>query len=449
MNQNIRLSNMFFSAFMQVAIIFLLTTCVFAQTANWSAETSLANEGGYVGIAGSGDVVHAAYSGDDGQVMYRRSSNQGASFIDGTAPSPTPLDEGQLFLEDTVMADGDVVAVAYYKNFTTIRDFVGVRTVGDLYIRVSIDGGDSWRNPDKLNQSPVGKALRHSVAIKGQNIYVVWMDYRNGRWDIFYRRSTNAGADWENEVFLVQGMNGNDPERPGVGAVRPQVAVIRNTVHVAWMDGRDNNAWCAIEGDTIEGGTIEGGTILPQCTEIYYEKITYTSSGPTYSSPIRLTDQSSSDLLVYSGRPDIVTDSGIAGGSGDDLDRVYVLYDKRTPATSDNEIAFRKSTDNGGTFGSTIFLTNASGVSTHSSGVLIGTTLYTIWIDDKIDDIFRVYSRTADNNNNLGTEQLVSTATPAPTNPNASAPILGASDDYLHAIWSRNRQILYSRRSVN
>lgn len=51
----------------------------------WSAETQLARQRGYVGIAGSGDFVHAVYSGfseTNNPVLYRRSTNEGESFTE-------------------------------------------------------------------------------------------------------------------------------------------------------------------------------------------------------------------------------------------------------------------------------------------------------------------------------------------------------------------------------
>ena len=190
-------------------------------THEWSSITTLANQNGYVGIAGSGNVVHAVYSGvsETSAVMYRRSTNQGASFIDGTAPSAVQIATGSIFLEDTVTADGDLVAVCFYNKFRTVYDFAGERQVGEINITVSTNGGTSFQTPVRLDTAEKGSALRHSIAIEGTNIHVVWMDFRNSKWDIYYRRSTDAGKNWSAEKLLVRGAN--PIGQFGSGAQRP------------------------------------------------------------------------------------------------------------------------------------------------------------------------------------------------------------------------------------
>lgn len=456
MSLNIRVSNVLFSALIQAAIVFISVVGVFTQSPEpdegvWSAETSLANQGGYVGVAGSGTVVHAVYSLNEPStiinqppihstdpIMYRRSTNEGESFATATRIGRGPLGTaegavGALFLEDTVMADGNLVAVCYYNNFQAIDDFAsGTRNVGDIFIVVSTNGGADFltRTPIKLNTGETGFALRHSISIDGQNIHVVWMDFRNGKWDIYYQRSTDSGVTWLTEdKLLVTGMIGEtDSQSQDSGVQRPQIAANGDTIHVAWMDGRDGNDECFIEG----------GTRLPQCTEIYYTKSI--NNGTSFLSGsysiIRLTT-STSTPPTYSGRPDIVTDGSST---------VYVLYDKRLvtgTVPSNNEIFNRKSTNNGVNFGDPVQLTNNVGVSTHSSGIAFDTGgLFVIWINDSDGGgNYQVYSQYGDNAN---TQQQVSSIG------NAGAPILGASNSYVHAIWSSGTgislAIRYSRR---
>lgn len=404
-------------------------------THEWSSITTLVNQSGFVGIAGSGNVVHAVYSGfanPPSPIMYLRSTNEGATFAPAVPIGNNAV--GALYLEDTVMADGNLVAVCYYNNFQTINDFAGSRDVGNINIIVSNNGGTDFqtRTPVRLNTGVTGFALRHSIAISGNNIHVVWMDFRNNKWDIYYRRSTDAGATWDAETLLVSGMNGTGTG--GSGAQRPQIATNGDTVHVTWMDGRDNNAPCVIEG----------GTPLPQCTEIYYTKSA--NNGRSFlkgTVPLTRLTTSTTTPPTYSGRPDIATDG---------LSTVYVLYDKRTPGlfNSDNDIFLRRSA-NGKPFESPFQLTNDEGVSTHSSAVFAGGVLWTVWIDSKQSQNpnpaldYKVYSIAYNGDTSIN-EQLVSSDTV-----NAGAPILGASKTYIHAIWGNTNEkgrpsILYSRR---
>lgn len=379
MSKNICLSKRFFFVLVSVAIFFLFVSSIIAQTSDWSAPTPLASQGGYVGVSGSGSFVHAVYSVFQpstaptpgpgavpivlpSPIMYTRSTIEGQDF-----PTPTSMPNGAtgiLYLEDTVMTNGNIVAVCHYNNFLQVSDFAGPRIVGSIFISVSTDNGGMFQPPKKLNvpangdMGANGFALRHSIAISGNNIHVVWMDFRNNKWDIYYNRSRDVGNTWDGETLLVSGENPSGTM--GSGAARPQVAVIGNTVHIAWMDGRDKNARC----------TIEGGTMLPQCTEIYYSKSLMNGDLGTFTTPLRLTTSTTTPDPTYAGRPDVATDN---------FNMISVLYDKRTPAGNNNNIAIRQST-NGNPFGSEFFLTNSPGVSTHSSAIFVKPILWTLWI---------------------------------------------------------------------
>lgn len=185
MKLNTRLSNMFFSALVMAAIIFMFAVSIFAQPTNWLSPTILAPPSGgrsVYGIAGSGNIVHAVHGGNEpdvstivpcgtpstqvmstSQILYARSTNQDLSSATSSpisfplpSPSPSPNDtvKGALYLEDNVMADGNTVAVVYYNGFTLAKDFFpGFRTVGSIYVVVSQDGGGTWEAPLNLTQT--------------------------------------------------------------------------------------------------------------------------------------------------------------------------------------------------------------------------------------------------------------------------------------------------------
>ena len=73
---------------------------------------------------------------------------------------------------------------------------------------------------------------RWCVAATGDTVHVVWWDYRDGNWEVYYLRSLDGGSTWGPETRLT-----ND-----AGASQyPSVAVSGTTVHVVWWDTRDGN----------------------------------------------------------------------------------------------------------------------------------------------------------------------------------------------------------------
>jgi hypothetical protein len=70
-----------------------------------------------------------------------------------------------------------------------------------------------------------------NVAASGSNIHVVWDDNRDGgnNVEIYYKRSTDSGLTWSQDIRLTQDTN---------YSMYPFIAVMQSYVHVIWMDSR-------------------------------------------------------------------------------------------------------------------------------------------------------------------------------------------------------------------
>jgi hypothetical protein len=67
-------------------------------------------------------------------------------------------------------------------------------------------------------------------------VYVVWTDNREGPWNLYARRSLNAGKTWSGEIRLSR------DDRAGFERFYGDYAGIgidgRGTLHVAWGEGK-------------------------------------------------------------------------------------------------------------------------------------------------------------------------------------------------------------------
>jgi len=70
------------------------------------------------------------------------------------------------------------------------------------------------------------------VASSGSVVHVVWFDKRDGNYEIYYKRSTDAGVNWGTDTRLTS--NSSDSRYPSV-------AVSGSVIHVVWYDNRDGN----------------------------------------------------------------------------------------------------------------------------------------------------------------------------------------------------------------
>ena len=100
------------------------------------------------------------------------------------------------------------------------------------------------------------------IAVRGDTVYLVWTDNRNGNFDIWFSRSTDRGATWGQNV-RVDHPPANDTAKQWY----PAIAVdYRGYIYVIWTDGRPNNTY----------------------TNIFFSKST--NGGQSFSSDVKVSD---------------------------------------------------------------------------------------------------------------------------------------------------------------
>ncbi len=181
-------------------------------------------------IAASGDHLYVAWydrrAGDtdvyfnrslDGGVHWRRTDVRLDTDLPGAASSNVPV----------IACDGDRVVVLW-------EDTRG--GLSQVRANRSLDAGLTWLGEDvRLDDGtgPDGSSLEVSVAEQGDLVYAAWQDDRNGADDVYFARSTDAGATWSPDRRL-------DTDVLGVAASRgPRVAASGDRVVVVWQDDRD------------------------------------------------------------------------------------------------------------------------------------------------------------------------------------------------------------------
>jgi hypothetical protein len=112
-----------------------------------------------------------------------------------------------------VSASGDIVHVVWF-------------TEGEweIYYKRSTDRGINWSENFRLTNNPAFSRLP-SVAVSGSFVHVVWDDTRDGNYEIYYKRSTDAGISWGADTRIT---NSND------NSWYPSLSVSDSFVHVVW-----------------------------------------------------------------------------------------------------------------------------------------------------------------------------------------------------------------------
>ena len=92
-------------------------------------------------------------------------------------------------LRPQVVQQGDRVAMGWIDHRTDGSDFEG-ETQPDVYYRISEDGGLTWASDDeRVDDDPQSSAISDDLqlAMAGPAVHALWVDYRLGNADLWYR----------------------------------------------------------------------------------------------------------------------------------------------------------------------------------------------------------------------------------------------------------------------
>ena len=233
------------------------------------------------------------------ELYYMRSLDNGITWDDGMGNIGQERRLTNAFYESTeasISVEGDVVQVVWGDTRNGV-------TTGDIYYMRSLDKGATW--DDGLGNVGQDRRLTtngtnhgpSTMAVNGSTIHVAWVDEEPGPvYRIYYRNSTDNGLSWGTIQSLVGPLPGS--------TYRPKLAVYNDTVHMTWMDMRD-----------------DGST-----REIYYKNST--DRGANWNADLRLTNSTGTN----SWWPVIdVNEKEIHIAWWDDRDGNSEIYYKRYP----------------------------------------------------------------------------------------------------------------------
>ncbi len=361
-----------------ICIIFLsFFSTIFAQ---WQTDVRLTYDGAqsYMSgphqkdIASSGNVLHVVWHDErtNWDIYYKRSSDAGATWGADTRLSNGPAEshsasvavsvstvivvwndnrDGHMELFFIRSTDGGL-SWGVETRLTTNDGFSSCNVVAaisgsvvhaiwndardgnnEVYYKRSTDGGISWGTDTRLTNN-ASDLYEPSIAVSGLFIHTVWYDNRDGNWEIYYKRSTNGGANWGADTRLSS--------TPIVSELT-HVAASGSIVHVAWQDDRHGNN-----------------------KQIYYRRST--DGGTTWGSEVHLSDNAG-----YAAAPSITVS---------DLNVHITWQDNRN---GNFEVYYKRSTDGGLNWGSDTRLTNASGNSLRTFSTITGTAVHVVWMDER------------------------------------------------------------------
>ena len=101
----------------------------------------------------------------------------------------------------------------------------------EIYFKSSDDYGVTWSEDIRLTTAG-GDSWQPAIAIWESLVHVVWQDNRTGDFEIYYKRSTDGGQNWDPDTRLTNKNADSD---------KPSIALSESVVHLVWQDFRDGN----------------------------------------------------------------------------------------------------------------------------------------------------------------------------------------------------------------
>jgi len=242
----------------------------------------------------------------------------------------------------------------------------------------------------------------NNLAVKNNIVHVVWSDQRDGgsvNDEIYYKRSIDGGTSWGNDIRLTNNVR---------MSYDPAIVTSNTALHVIWEDF-SNNPY-----------------------KVYYKRSI--DEGITWSPDIQLTNS-----WCHSHYPAIAS-------SGNYLHLVY-----GDCKSGHYEIYYRRSDDEGLTWGSEVMLTNADNFNSEAPSITVnGSEIHVVWDDDRFGpnqtDIY--YKHSLDNGVTWSAETHLNNNIAKYQNP-----VIAVSGDVVHALWAdayRNNGVNISyKRSID
>lgn len=269
--------------------------------------------------------------------------------------------------------------------------------VWDVYYCRSIDGGVTWRSPVNISGN-IGFSEYPDISLNsGGVIYVVWEDRTLGNREIYFSRSTSSGSTWSPFLNLSDG--------PGESSYSRIKADNSGNLHVVW---EEEPVAADTLSDILYRRSGDGGVTWTPAAKIslhpeindWWPSMDVDGAGNVYvvwqhgvGGNIRVYFSCSMDGGATWSQPVEVSNTLNAWWPEIDVDdsgHVNVVWSEG-PAPSDHVIKFRRSSDNGSTWGEIITVSAGSGdargpaIASNSSG-----KVFLVWfrINSGVRDIY-------------------------------------------------------------
>jgi peroxiredoxin len=347
-------------------------------------------------LAVSGENVYLVWddiaNNGTGQIMFTKSSDNGATFTTAKNLGNSTEDSANA----NVAISGNNVYVVW--ESVNMNSTAGASNSEIMFARSS-DSGATFTSPKSLSNN-AGNSANPNVAISGNNVYVAWEDNSAGGTEIIVTRSANNGANF--------GPPRNISNSPGE-SFNPRIAISGNNVYIVWVDyslGNSTKSDIMLIRSTNSGANFASAEKLSDSTGEASDPIIAVSESDVYVVWEESTTETGNGEIKFArssdGGASFTSTSNLSSNNGISFDpriavsgnNVYVVWEDTTTTTAEgsSDIFLARSTNNGATFGKVQNLSNNPVESFNPYIAASGSKLFVVWSDDKDGDAEIVFT---------------------------------------------------------
>ncbi len=272
------------------------------------------------------------------------------------------------------------------------------------FYKNSTDNGVTWSADKQISFGGSSVAEFPSIALSGNTIYLAWQDNRDGNNEIYFSRSTNGGTNWQSEVRLTNNVS---------PSALPSISASFSEVYVSWVDDRDGNKEIYFKKGSDSGSvwgtdqrltnnssesnytSISSSGSLIAVTwqemrdanwEVYIKRST--NSGVNWSADERLSNQPANSF-----KPSVSVSNFL----------LHLAWEEYRDGNA--EIYYKRSSNFGVTWGSDIRLTVSNANSLYPSIAASSSAVNVLWQDDR-EGNYEIYFKRDSTANFTGIEPV-------------------------------------------
>jgi len=96
----------------------------------------------------------------------------------------------------------------------------------EIYFLASYDNGETFGDTIQISSSGAA-AIQPAINADDNGVHVVWLDFRQGLWELYYRRSEDLGSTWEDEQKLASNIVEDENGEGFAGMWEPHIVCER------------------------------------------------------------------------------------------------------------------------------------------------------------------------------------------------------------------------------